>query len=157
MARINDIYRTRTSTFDKLMDDARSLGESNDCAVKAICVVTGAEYKDVHARLAARGRKNRTGTYSFDTHAVIRDLGFKMERMSPHEFQKMYSRSKTGGYVYKQLTTHHIDLYPEAWNDGHAYLIHTSGHVSGALCGKLHDWTRGRAKRIESFYRVTKI
>jgi hypothetical protein len=157
MARINDIYRTRTSYFDKLMEDAWSVGETNDCAVKAICVVTGAEYADAHTRLAARGRKKGHGTYMFDTHAVIRDLGFKLERMSPGEFQKKYPRSKTGGYVYKQLTTHHVDLYPEAWNDGHAYLIHTSGHVAGALCGKLHDWTRGRAKRIECFYRVTKV
>jgi hypothetical protein len=148
--------KATTELFNKLKKDAASKGETNDCTVKAICVVTGCSYETAHTMLAARGRKSGRGAFRFDTHAVIRQLGFTMTLVEPEEMQAKYDRKKTGGYQYKQLTTHHLALYPEAWKDGHTYLIHVSAHVAGAIDGTLHDWTVGTARRIQSIYRITR-
>jgi hypothetical protein len=145
-----------TEKFNELCMESSKMGETNDCTVKAICVVTGATYADVHARMAAKGRQRRKGAFQWDTHAVIRELGFTCTRVKKEEMEAKYDIKKTGGYIYKQLTTHHLAVYPEAWKDGHAYIIHTSRHVSGAVDGTLHDWAIGRAKRIQSIYRIEK-
>jgi hypothetical protein len=156
MAAIKRDMKTPTETFAKLKDESWALGENNDCTVKALAIAANIPYVEAHALLAAKGRKKGQGAYTYQYHQILRDLGFVLTRVNIDEIQAKYPRSKTGGYIYKQLTSHHMDLYPEFWNDGRVYLLQMSGHVGAVRDGKIHDWTKGRAKRIQSVYRITK-
>jgi hypothetical protein len=157
MADIKRDMKTPPDTFAKLKDAAWALGENNDCTVKALAIAANIPYVEAHALLAAKGRKKGQGAFTHQYHQVLRDLGFTLTLVDTNEIQAKYPRAKTGGYIYKQLTSHHMDLYPEFWNDGQVYLLQMAGHVGAVRDGKIHDWTKGRAKRIHGVYRITKI
>lgn len=156
MPRISSSAKIRTEAFSELQKASAKLGETNDCTVKAIAVVTGITYEEAHKLCVDMGRKRHRGMYQHQYHTIIRALGFTIERINTDDIQAKYSRAKTGGYRYKNLTSHHVALYPEAWNDGHVYLVGMRGHVGAVRDGKLHDWTVGSSRRIVSVYRVTK-
>lgn len=156
MPAIKSDAKVRSSEFQKLMQDACALGENNDCTVKALAVAANIPYAEAHALLAAKGRRTGEGAYQFMYHGILRELGFTVTRVSTDEIQARYPKAKTGGYIYKNITSHHIALYPEAWNDGHTYLLQMNGHVGAVRDGKLHDWTVGRSFRVNAVHRITK-
>lgn len=156
MSRIAPEKKVRSELFSQLQKKSDEYKDRNDCAVKAVAVVTGCDYDLAHKMLAARGRKFREGTLSFMTKEVIRRLGFKLELIDHMARRDLYCKKKTGNYVYKSVTTHHFALYPEAWKDGNTYLVNTSDHVLGVIDGTVHDWTIGSSKRVTSVYKVTR-
>jgi hypothetical protein len=156
MARIAQTSRTSTELFKQLHAASSATGDNNDCAVKAISVVTGISYEDAQQRLAAKGRKKGERTYFGKTSEVIKDLGYKLERVDLDEKQRQYPKSKVGSYWFKSLTTHHFERFNEVWADGNIYLVQTSGHIAGVINGTIHDWTKGRSFRIITMYRVVK-
>lgn len=157
MPRIAPEKKTRTELFNQLQSKSIEHKDSNDCAVKAIAVVTGCSYELAHQMLANQGRKRGCGTFTRMTHEVIRRLGFKLELIDHMAKRALYSQKTTCGYVYKNITTHHFAKFPEAWKDGNTYLVSTPGHVLGVIDGTVHDWTVGRSKHLISVYKVTRV
>jgi hypothetical protein len=140
-------------TFTRLQNEADSLGETNDCTVKAIAIVCDVSYKVAHAALKKAGRKNRKGAYVSDQRRAVKELGFEMVRVDRSFFIDRYPGNHKN---LKSVTTHHMQRFWKVWCDGDTYLIYTSRHVGAVINGVNHDWTKGRAMRACNIYRIVK-
>jgi hypothetical protein len=156
MARIKTEHKIATSEFQSLSQEAALHNEKNDCWVKAFVVATDCTYAEARGTLGAFGRKPRHGMYRAAGLNALAHKGVNAAYVNPADMIAKYSKAKTGNYVYKSVTPHHVELYPEAWNDGHIYMLFTNGHVLTVKNGKVHDWTRGRSFRVVSIYRLSK-
>lgn len=121
--------------YSSMVEIARSLGEKNDCAVKAIAIATGTPYAEVHAELTRQGRKRRSGTYFHQTEGAVKNLGF--------ELQRVMVRSATVRTIARELKTG-------------TYLVRVHRHILCLKEGKVEDWSDGRLHRIVDVHRVVK-
>ncbi len=123
--------------FDRATKDSDSLGETNDCAVKAVAIVTNTPYKVVHKMMAKRGRKPRKGTYIHTTLAVLKDLGVWVERNDK---------------LFKSSTIN--QLKHELPKKGR-FLVRTSSHILACVNGEVCDWTDGRRHRPKAIFEIS--
>jgi hypothetical protein len=123
--------------FDKVSKDSKSLGETKDCAVKAVAIVTNTPYKVVHAMMAKHGRKPRRGTPMGITHKVLKELGVWVERCDDK------FRSRTVNQLKSEL--------PKTGR----FLVRTRGHILACVNGKVMDWTDGRRHRPKEFFQIS--
>jgi hypothetical protein len=123
--------------YEDMLSASRSMNETNDCAVKAVAVVTGLPYSDTHSRMARKGREARKGTPNAITRQVLSDLGLVATPIAV--------RSKTVRTLGREFKYRSGD-----------YLVWTSGgrHLMAIKDGKVCDWTKGRLHRV---YRVEKV
>ena len=126
--------------------------ERGDCAVRAIAALTDTPYEKVHAMMAAQGRKHGRGTCWGVIWGTLSDLGFKAVRRDPYDFIRQYPGSHATAL--RSITTHHPDRFPAVWQDGKAYIFHTTAHVAAVVNGVNHDWTRGRACRVKTIWEI---
>jgi hypothetical protein len=142
-----------TDEYNALVGKTFEHGETNDCAIKAICLVTGADYRTVREMLAERGRRARKGTYTADSLAVIRDLGFEPWQLSYLEMREIVSRYPGCHKNLRHITTHHPRRFAQVWPKGR-FLIQVRGHICAVIEGQLHDWSANKALRVISMWRV---
>lgn len=126
--------------------------ERGDCAVRAIAALTDTPYERVHAMMAAQGRKHGRGTCWGVIWNTLSDLGFKAVRRDPLDFVHRYPGSHATAL--RSVTTHHPDRFPTVWRDGKRYLMYTSRHVLAIVNGVNHDWTRGKACRVNTIWEI---
>ncbi len=132
--------------LDIFTPDGRFSGEHNDCAVNALCNVTGASYKEAHALLAANGRKPRRG---FKT---IRFLG-SYAAVLGHEFTRIAPRGSDGFYG-PRVT---VRRFAREHQQG-KYLVCTARHALMVDQGVIVDSSRARPLgRIKAAWKVEKI
>lgn len=151
------IKQTGTSKeYNTVADAGLGFNEINDCAVRAVSLVTGVTYAAAHAKLAELGRKPKQGTPVFAIHKAINFFGKTLVEVKPEEFIRQYTGNHRG---LRSVTTHHTCRFPKVWKDGHTYLAYTirMGHVLAIVDGVTHDWTVSKAKRISRIYRVLDI
>jgi len=119
----------------------KRLDETNDCSVIALSIVARMTYNKAHEICRIQGRKHRKGMYTYDTFAMLRHLGFKIERVQ-QLVQKSGSRftPKTIGNKLKR---------------GY-FLCFCNGHVFAVVNGDVEDWSNGRQHRITHAYKVTR-
>jgi hypothetical protein len=152
MARIK--RTTYTAEFSTVAMMSDSIGERNDCTVKALALITGATYLEAHSLLKAKGRKNGKGCEIFIVESAARQLGFNLTTMNLKSFIQRYpGRAKE----LRNLTTHQPLRYAAAWKDGAAYLAFTSTHALAIVDGVCHDWSVNKAMRITRLVKVEKI
>ena len=144
--------QSRSDVYTQHLEQARAVGERNDCAVRAVAAVAGRPYDEVHAMFKAEGRRDARGTPTTITGLVLKQLGLRLEKRNPLEFIGQYPASHAR--VLKSVTTHHPDRFPAAWKNGKTYLMFTPGHVLAIVNGVNHDWTRGRALRAIAIFEV---
>lgn len=142
-----------TTTFSQLNDQSFKHGETNDCAVKAVALVTEKLYSEAHRALADRGRKTRQGTPFRAIDETIKEFGYKVERVDPREIIAAYPSPHRD--VLKNITTHHPRRFNKVWPKG-TYLLYSRAHVSAVIDGELHDWAVNRAKRVWRIDRIVK-
>lgn len=118
-----------TEMYSELRKEANELNEKNDCSVRAVAIVSGLPYKEVHALFAKHGRRRRKGTPSHITRTVLRVLGLGTTDVTK-EF-----RGRTVLTVERELKC------------GPRYLIWIRRHLLAARKGEIHDWTAGRRHR----------
>jgi len=123
--------------FDKTMKDSKSLGETKDCAVKAVAIVTNTPYKVVHQMMAKNGRRPRQGTPMIVTMAVLKQLGVYVEKADDQFRARTINQLK-------------YDLPKKG-----RYLVRTSRHILACVDGKICDWTEGRRHRPKEFYQIS--
>ena len=114
---------------------SKELKESNDCAVKAVSIVTGVHYHDVHSLMMVKGRKHRGTTKQVYTYQVLRQLGAQLTVVP--------FRSKT-------IRT----LEREFKHRPGTYLVWVRGHLFAMKDGEVLDWTKGRRHRIINVQKV---
>lgn len=127
--KFNDISYTSASEVSNRM------GEHRDCAVKAISIATGTDYATVHAMLKAAGRRNRCGTYRFQTDKVIKELGFRQVNVT------------------SQVCGRTVRTVAGELRNGN-YLVFVSGHVLAVKEGVVEDWTAGRQHRVKDIMKI---
>lgn len=154
MARINKEEFPQTAVYKSLELDAIEKQETNDCGVKAMSVAYGITYEQALNESIVAGRRKGKGTPFAVFDVVARAHGFKLESVKPSEFIERYPGvHKT---ALKNVTTHHPDRFKAVWADGETYLLFSRAHVSACVDGVVHDWARGRAKRVWQIKRVVK-
>jgi hypothetical protein len=156
MARIHRSEFPRTDDFNVMANAAAAKGDTNDCAVKAVAIACGVEYDAAHAVLKEHGRREGQGTPLHMIAGACGRFGFRMTALTYLE-----TRAKRDLYpgVHKNLqsiTTHHPDRFPQAWKDGQTYMFLTPKHILTVKDGVNHDWTRGKALRVVTVYRIEK-
>ena len=121
----------------KALDKASSaMGETNDCAVKALAAATENQYPDAHKALKVFGRRNRKGTYfSHMTKPAVKSLGYQLTEVKGH----------------KGVT---INRIPSHLDSSKTYLIQTARHILCVKNGQVVDWTAGRRHRVKSVHIV---
>lgn len=155
MARIKFEDRLAHGKFQAIHQISRANGETNDCTVKAIALVTGATYVEAHAALAKHGRKNGKGCCQSVQNAALRDLGYKLTAVSIRD--RFISKYPGTHKNLKSATTHHMKRFNEVWADGKTYLVYVRAHVAAVVDGVNLDWTVGRAKRVLNVFEVNKV
>lgn len=125
--------------------------ERRDCAVVAHAAAVGCSYAEAHARLKAAGRKDNQGTYQYTSHAAVKMAGKELVQIPQRQFIDRYPGVHKG---LRNVTTHHMDRFPEVWADGRTYLVHVRGHILCVKNGKVLDWSRNKALRVVDIYEV---
>lgn len=156
MARLTRTHEPKD--FTHLSIDARIIGETNDCAVKAVAIVCGISYHEAHAELKKQGRKARCGTYRHQTRAAIEALGFKITEWTFMEMQQFIESRYPGNHKgLKSITSHHPRRFPKAWANCHPnMLFFSSSHVMAVKDGEVKDWAINNALRIQKIWEIEK-
>ena len=150
--------RKTSAKFVNIALETSKHGETNDCAIKAICLVTGAPYSQVRDILAKYGRKTGNGTYRHWTQRCLEELGYTSTRWSFMEREEMIRSYPSPHHNLKSITTHHPNRFKAAWSK-HAdktMLFFVRGHVLAVSEAQVHDWTVHTSKRVEEIWTITK-
>ena len=146
--------------FDSLQRDERRHCERNDCAVKAVAIVTDQPYHDVHKVMANLGRQHGKGTSFNITRAALEHFGFTVKpywdayQDLEHAKHVMHDRYN---YKVKNMTVRHAKKFPDAFAHlGDRALVRTRRHIIGMRNGEAIDWTADGARRIMDMYAVIK-
>ena len=125
--------------YESLKGDSRAYGERNDCTVIATAVVTGCGYKTAHSLLRGFGRRRRSGFRYYDNlDRILARFGLRANE----ETKEWRRRGARTMITFERLSSRGT------------FLVFTGGHVSAVVDGKVHDWAKGRKKRVQAVYRV---
>lgn len=141
---------TKPSEIYKTTLQSRVAGETNDCSVIAISILSGLPYAEVHAAFEAAGRKPGKGTYQEVMMKAVTTLGLRLVRVN---LQTYLDKLPRGG---KSLTTNTANRYPHIFDGAPPMLVHVSGHALALMNNKVHDWSANNQKRIVAAWEVHK-
>lgn len=123
--------------YKAIESESRSRNEHNDCAVRAVAIVTGLPYSQVHKVFADNGRKYRKGTPRDVTWKAIDALGYDCEPVRV--------TAKTG-----------VTLDRDRALQSGRFVVGMTRHLAAVVDGSVIDWTAGRRKQVRDAYRITK-
>jgi hypothetical protein len=144
------LIKKQTDVFLSMCEDAKELGEYNDCTVKALAITTGVPYKKVHAALKSLGRRDGKGATIWQMRLACEAVGFKMVNIPTQNFLEKYPKSSK----LKNITMSHPERFKKVWKDGKNYIFSTTSHVAAVVNGENHDWSIGRRFRVSNVYEV---
>lgn len=130
---------------------SNAMGETNDCSVMAVAIALGLPYEEVHARFKSFGRKNRDGTRSSITYAVLRSYRAKPIRTGLELFITRYPSPHRD--VLKSVTSHHPARFAKHWPKG-TFIFFNHTHMWCVKDGVTHDWSEGRALRAKTCWMI---
>lgn len=141
-----------TEEYIQLRDEADSIGENNDCAIKAISLVSGLNYIESKRLIDFYGRNKKGGTPTETIIKAIDQIGLIMTPIIQKDIIKMYPGVHSG---LKSITSHHMDRFNSVWKNGKRYLLFSKTHVWAVIDGLNHDHTRGRSVQCKWIYEIT--
>lgn len=124
-------------TYEELWHCAQKhYNETNCCTVIAVATVLNQSFGKARYKLQKAGRQKRKGTYAHVYHAVIKRSGYNLEWVEGFE-------------------GHHVHTMGNKLGKG-TYLVQVRGHVLAVVDGVVNDWSKDRALRVRTVYKVTK-
>ncbi len=154
MPAINREWYPQTKRYNAICA-AADPKERMDCTIKSIALVTGVSYDKARTALEANGRKRRCGCRENVQRKALKALGFKARRINPQTFIDQYP--EVHKRQLKHVTTHQPDRFPHVFRDGKTYLVYVPKHVLAMIDGRVHDWTRGRRKQVQTMLEILPI
>lgn len=137
-------------TYEQISRIAKQLGETNDCVVRSVALVTGLSYETVHQALETAGRAHRDGTEKFRTRKALKALGFRVLRA--------YSKERLGLEVgTRHPTTGHALENPEAWEHLPNLLLFTPRHAAAFVQGRVEDWTKDEHAPVQEAWELARV
>ncbi len=112
---------------------SEGMNEKNDCAVRAVAIITGKSYTEIHQVFARCGRRHRGRTWHHTTTLVLMHLGIKTV--------PVLFKGKTIRTLAREL--------PKGY-----YLVRIRNHMLAIKDGRVCDWTEGRLHRVKEVYKV---
>lgn len=155
MARIARL--SYTEDFNQLSEESFKLNENNDCTVKAMAVLTGKPYAEVHAAFKAAGRKDRQGADFWIQKKAAEALGFSLRRLTREDEQAIIAQYPGAQKGLANITTRHPVRFAKVWQQLPPMMLHVRAHVAAFKDGKLHDWSVNKAMRVIDIYVVEPI
>lgn len=129
--------------FDMLCRISRQVGESRDCVVKAVALLTHTSYQDVNRiMLTNRWREPRRGANFQLYKGIFPYLGFELIQWQDYLWQGYGKTVRTFGRNFRANKN---------------LLIRTNSHALAVIGGEVCDWTDGRCHRIKAVYEVKPI
>lgn len=131
--------------FEMLCALSHDVGETNDCVVKAISLLTDTPYHDVRSLLYKKGwRKPRKGSYFQHFSQAFPLLGFELLPWENYLWQGYGKTIRTFGRNFKSKRNLLV-------------LTHRRQHAVAVVRGEVCDWSEGRCKRIGEVYEVRRL
>lgn len=135
------------STFDKKDPRYRKVknrslerGETNDCAVISMTLVTDIPYDKVHSTFAKCGRNFRKGVWQNTVNGTMHELGVKSYRYDQHEIEAM---GKKAG-----LTTVLFTNVYKILKENTKYMMISRRHSAAIINKKVVDWSEGTNRKV---------
>ena len=132
-----------TDKFNSVLEESNEYGESNDCTVKAVTLVSDLPYGTVHRMYHLAGRKRRCGARREITQDVLHQLG---ENGYRHYWCQPLQKSGSR-FTMKTIGK----AYPKG-----RYIVRVRGHLAAMIDGVIHDWTQGRRHIVTEICQVVK-
>ena len=123
--------------YSDVADKSALIGESNDCAVKAVSIVTDVPYEKVHNLFADIGRKPNGRVSNEMIIDVLDNLGYKQEEV---RINRMIVSS----------------LSKELKSSSDKYIYYINGHIGAVTNGVVQDWTAGRRFHVKSLHKIVR-
>jgi hypothetical protein len=154
MPKIKREHKIRTQKYNELYWSGVKMGDKNDCAVRAIAVVTGLSYAEAHAACAAVGRKPGRGMMDDQIVKCLNSLGFDVIEIDPMAILAHYPPPHNH---MRSITSHQPERFKEVWKSLYGQsnlLLFKWGHVGAYSDGVVHDWMRGTRCRMRRILQV---
>lgn len=127
-------------------DTPKTVGDRNDCTVRAFSKAVGCDYNTARANLAAFGRKPNHGVRWWDfvkwyqgkscNGRTLREMDLaKTEDGWKHPARQQCTQYKTVGQF--------VAAHPRG-----RYVMRVSRHVIPLVDGQVYDWKEGKARRL---------
>jgi hypothetical protein len=117
---------------------SRAMRERNDCAVRAVTVVTGLDYEVVHAEYRKLGRRRGCGARTTITLQVLDNLGFRCKDVQV--------KAKT---IRTLQQSRELPLFGN-------FLVKTTSHMTGVSDRAFLDWATTTVKRVRQVWEIVK-
>jgi hypothetical protein len=126
----------KNQNFASVSSLANTYGETNDCVVKAVSLITEHPYERAHNHCRLNGRDSHEGCEAFK---MLEEAGVKLALI----FQKTRYNNCPYGKTVMNLS---------GFNRNKKYIAITSGHALAIINGKVEDWTATRQHRVLWIY-----
>lgn len=137
-----------------VIDDSNE--DTNDCALRAYCNVTGASFKDAQIRFAKQGRKYRKGTQYKALHTIYTNAGMKPVLMGSTRLCE-YIKYTTGLQSVGNARTLKSMLSDPKYSKG-KYVFCTARHAMAVIDGKVVDtYANKESIRVYLVYNMPEV
>lgn len=116
-----------------------AFNEKHDCAIIALCIITGESYPKIHEMLRVAGRRRRCGTYNVQTQAVLSQLGYRITDVT------------------RQYTERSVRAIGPTLPKDKKFMILVSKHISAVVNGRVIDWAEDRGLFVQTVWQITEL
>lgn len=116
-----------------------SMGETNDCTVRALAVALDGDYTQAHSAMAGNGRKKGQGAHWTIWKQAFKDCGFALDDVTNN---------------FDGATIRTVERELRARGDRRKYMFSVRGHVAAWDGTETIDWAKGRLHRIKTIYHI---
>lgn len=158
--RLNNIRRRENAgseLYAGMEARSKAMGETNDCAVIAVAIVTGTPYERVHEIMRSHGRRKKAGVSLGPILKTLRSLGYRAPFRSQAVDQAIVEMRTQKNYRVRNLTTRQLAMFPELFRDWERCLVNTSSHILAMTDGKIHDFSEARTFHVTSVMDVMEL